>query len=850
MFGSVCIDIYARAHYLPCNLSNRINDVYYCSIAPLPEFSVDEFFVILACPPSNFVHILKNTLSRQSYTASTKLNSLYKAFHFNTITKESIDLCETRLKNIKYNKKKKYINLTQYFLTDPSFLFIAHSHIKSKLNETTRAVGFGILNKINSKWFINAAEKIKNNSYVFKASKRANVFKFNSSIPRRLIMSNSRDRIIQQAIHLLLCQVYEVSEKILFDFPRGSRPNRSVHAALQDIKKYWTTLYWFIETDIETAFNKHNRHVLMNLLGKTIADQRLSDLLRKMFNAGILAPANFYYPSMGAPQITALSTILSNIYFSEFDNFMQRLTEKYKKGKNPTRNEEYFKLFNISKYERTLDSILKKNIFCYRRKKLFNKGIKPFLHDGNFIRVKYTRYLDNILIGVRGPKIVVLQIKKEFQNWLKSNLHLSIKESETKVTYSIGNKIEFLGFSLFRRSYSQAPYRNSRRIEKRKRIMNRIQGYKDLTKRKLAKILRIRITKIIENKLGGTNKTEEKNHFTKELSENLIHIINKDSADANNLRGILRKLESNLADVIMDGTNKKIHMLFKNLFGSTFIKTVSAGMSNSTLATSFRLSESSLARKLTDILKVEGLEHYKQKRTSQIRFDNCVVKYLKTNKIRLTNFPANFFLDEQLKKKLIVLSNKPKKKAIAHNYKTLINHLWELHNNTFVEQQTMVKHSKASSCSIDDEVSSYVVLPIHIKVNWFTLNIQLRTRGFLNKKFRPGVVACFISSSVADIIQYFNQALHSYLSFFRCVDDFIYVRARLFWYFQMSLVSTLKAKFKLGGRNQVFKKYTTDLKCLNEKGNEIRFVKWEDVKNMKREFLVHKQVEKPENYMS
>ena len=243
MFGSVCIDIYARAHYLPCNLSNCINDVYYCSIAPLPEFSVDEFFVILACPPSNFVHIPKNTLSRQSYTAFTKANSLYKAFHFNTITKESIDLCETRLKNIKYNKKKKYINLTQYFLTDPSFLFIAHSHIKSKLNETTRAVDFGILNKINSKWFINAAEKIKNNSYVFKASKKANVFKFNSSIPRLLIMTNSRDRIIQQAIYLLLCQIYEVSEKFLFDFPRGSRPNRSVHAALQDIKKYWTTLY-------------------------------------------------------------------------------------------------------------------------------------------------------------------------------------------------------------------------------------------------------------------------------------------------------------------------------------------------------------------------------------------------------------------------------------------------------------------------------------------------------------------------------------------------------------------------------------------------------------------------------
>lgn len=66
----------------------------------------------------------------------------------------------------------------------------------------------------------------------------------------------------------------------------------------------------------------------------------------------------------------------------------------------------------------------------------------------------------------------------------------------------------------------------------------------------------------------------------------------------------------------------------------------------------------------------------------------------------------------------------------------------------------------------------------------------------------------------------------------------------------MSLVSTLKAKFKLGGRSQVFKKYTSDLKCLDKTGNEIRFVKWKDVKNMKREFLVNKQVEKPEKYMN
>lgn len=236
--GSVRIDVYARAHYLPVNLSNYINDVYYFSIAPLPEFSVDESFVTLACFPSNFANILKNTLSKQSYTAYTKSNSSYKISHSNNITKESIDFCETRLKNIKYHKKKKYINLTKYFLTDPSFLFIAYSQIKSKSDEATRAADFEILNETNKKWLIHAAEKIKNNSYAFKPSRKTNIFKSNNLGTRFLIMSSPRDRVIQQAIYLLFYQIYEVSEHFFSGFPCGFRPSRSVHAALQDIKKY------------------------------------------------------------------------------------------------------------------------------------------------------------------------------------------------------------------------------------------------------------------------------------------------------------------------------------------------------------------------------------------------------------------------------------------------------------------------------------------------------------------------------------------------------------------------------------------------------------------------------------
>jgi uncharacterized membrane protein YgaE (UPF0421/DUF939 family) len=136
-----------------------------------------------------------------------------------------------------------------------------------------------------------------------------------------------------------------------------------------------------------------------------------------MFKARILTPENFHFlPDRGVPQTNILSSILNNIYLNELDKFMEQLVKKYKKGSNPTINTEYTKLIKLSKYERTLNSLLQDNIRRYRRKKLFNQGIKPYLHDGNYIRVRYIRHVNYILIGVRGPKFIAEKIKNEFQN--------------------------------------------------------------------------------------------------------------------------------------------------------------------------------------------------------------------------------------------------------------------------------------------------------------------------------------------------------------------------------------------------------------------------------------------------
>ena len=57
---------------------------------------------------------------------------------------------------------------------------------------------------------------------------------------------------------------------------------------------------------------------------------------------------------------------------------------------------------------------------------------------------------------------------------------------------------------------------------------------------------------------------------------------------------------------------------------------------------------------------------------------------------------------------------------------------------------------------------------------------KLKNKKFLNKKYRPSAVTQLLTLKVADIIKYFNQVLLGYLFFFRCVDDFNYVKRRFY----------------------------------------------------------------------
>jgi retron-type reverse transcriptase len=155
----------------------------------------------------------------------------------NNIDQIFVDNCIYRLKNIKILKKDhKYRNLTKNFLTDPNFLTLAYLQIKGKQGNMTSSIDKVTLDGMDEKWFINAATKIKNNTYTFKPAKMIEIPKPNSKILRLLTIGTPRDQIIQKAISILLTQIYEYTEKIFLNTSHGFRPGFSPHTALKEIK--------------------------------------------------------------------------------------------------------------------------------------------------------------------------------------------------------------------------------------------------------------------------------------------------------------------------------------------------------------------------------------------------------------------------------------------------------------------------------------------------------------------------------------------------------------------------------------------------------------------------------------
>lgn len=137
---------------------------------------------------------------------------------------------------------------------------------------------------------------------------------------RPLGIPTIRDRVCQQA---LKNRLEPILEKYFNDCSFGYRPDRSTHTAM---RKIWLDTnsgnQWIVDADLRDYFGTVNHELLINLIARKISDGKILKLIRSMLTTGYMEGKQLFPTNKGTPQRSVISSLLSNIYLTPFDNIM------------------------------------------------------------------------------------------------------------------------------------------------------------------------------------------------------------------------------------------------------------------------------------------------------------------------------------------------------------------------------------------------------------------------------------------------------------------------------------------------------------------------------------------------
>jgi RNA-directed DNA polymerase len=305
---------------------------------------------------------------------------------------------------------KRFVDLYSLLCNEIWLRVAAHETLKNQGSETA-----GIDGKIKSNFLgdfdgniTRLKETLKAKTFEPMPVRRVYIPKPNSEKKRPLGIPTLLDRIVQEALRMILEPIWEA------DFSRhsyGFRPNRSTYDAIAYIGNKLTgngsSFQWIIEGDIASYFDTIPHRRLIKAVKKRVADRNIRDLLWKFLRAGVMHREEVQETITGTPQGGIVSPLLANIYLHELDRYMEST------------------YLNLPHYRRIV-----------RRRQ----------GNSNFL---YVRYADDFVVLCNGTKAQALEMKEELKNFL-DNMGLKLSEEKTKVTH-ITEGFTFLGYQVIRK---------------------------------------------------------------------------------------------------------------------------------------------------------------------------------------------------------------------------------------------------------------------------------------------------------------------------------------------------------------------------------------------------------------
>lgn len=170
-------------------------------------------------------------------------------------------------------------------------------------------------------------EKLKAGIYRFKPARRTLIPKDGSSKMRKLGIPVVMDRVVSQSINLVFQGIFDP------EFTRsnyGFRRGHSQRQATYHVQKIVVEGYeWCASIDLARFFDEIPHNLILKLIRRKIADERLVTLVARALKAGIVVDGKFEKTIKGCPQGSPLSPMLSNIVLNELDQELEKRGHRY-----------------------------------------------------------------------------------------------------------------------------------------------------------------------------------------------------------------------------------------------------------------------------------------------------------------------------------------------------------------------------------------------------------------------------------------------------------------------------------------------------------------------------------------
>lgn len=167
------------------------------------------------------------------------------------------------------------------------------------------------------------SKKLMNTQYEPMSTMRVYIDKPGSTAKRPLGIPTVTQRTVEATFKFALEPIFEND---FLDCSYGFRPHRSTKVALQEVASTLEVGNKFvIDADIKGYFDSIDHNLLMQFIKERIADKWVLRYLERFLKNDIMENLKTWKPTMGSPQGSVLSPLLSNIYLHKLD---ERMTDE------------------------------------------------------------------------------------------------------------------------------------------------------------------------------------------------------------------------------------------------------------------------------------------------------------------------------------------------------------------------------------------------------------------------------------------------------------------------------------------------------------------------------------------